>query len=107
MSHTIQDPTSAMDYEDVVSRCNLCNTKFKLSYSKKHHCCLCSAIFCYQCGYVSHSRFLPCKVPGGCVCNGCRNSYDHYDHDNDRSEYHQESDSPIFPELIVKDSGSK
>ena len=56
---------------DELEYCNKCLKRYKFPKRCRHHCARCSATFCHKHGRTTHSNFVPCKVPGDCVCNVC------------------------------------
>lgn len=66
-------PTAAESTE----RCSVCQKRFGLKnkgstgWRTKHICSKCHKPFCCDHGFTAHMAFLPCGVPGKCVCNPC------------------------------------
>jgi hypothetical protein len=56
---------------DCDDHCIVCKKRYKFGKRKKHHCSICYSTFCHKHGKTTHSNFIPCKVPGDCVCNNC------------------------------------
>lgn len=59
------------EIDDCDEHCLVCKKRYKFGKRKKHHCSICYSTFCHKHGKTTHSNFIPCKVPGDCVCNNC------------------------------------